>query len=307
MRVIITGGTGLIGRSLAEHLTADGCAVVVLSRRPGSRTLPKGVREVHWDGRSASGWGHLAAGADAIVNLAGAPIASGRWTNARKRMILQSRVDAGSAVVAAVRAAVKKPLVVIQSSATGYYGPRDDTPVSERTSPGGDFLASVCTAWESSTDALETLGVRRAVIRIGVVLHANGGALPRMMLPFRFFLGGRLGGGEQGLSWVHIEDVVRAIRYLMDTSSAKGVFNLCAPGSVSNARFAGVLGTVMRRPSWLPVPSFALRFLFGEMSSVLLTGQFIIPERLLALGFSFQFPGIPEALKDMIQRSHAAD
>ena len=302
MRVIITGGTGLIGQALTQSLAADGHEVIVLSRNPDKVSgLPQGARAVKWDGRSAQGWGQLADGADAIVNLAGESIAAGRWSEARKQSILQSRVEAGRAVVDAVKAATRKPRVVVQSSAVGFYGPRGSEKIAEDASAGHDFLASVCRAWEASTAELESLGVRRVIIRTGVVLDKNGGALPQMMLPFKLFAGGPLGGGRQGFPWIHLADEVAAIRFLIDQPSASGVFNLSAPNPLSNAQFGRVLGKVLGRPSFMPTPGIAMKMMFGEMSTLLLDGQFEIPQRLQQLGFTFRFADAEATLRDVLK------
>jgi uncharacterized protein len=301
MRIIITGGTGLIGRSLAAGLALSGHEVIVLSRRPdGIQNLPSDVRIEHWDARSAAGWGHLADSADAIVNLAGENIGEGRWTAERKERIRQSRLDAGHAVVEAVQATVHKPAVVIQASAVGYYGPHGDEEVTEVTPPGGDFPARISIDWEASTAPVEALGVRRAIIRTGVVLSRRGGALPRMLPPFRFFAGGPYGNGRQWFPWIHIDDEVRAIRYLVDNQAVSGPINLTAPHPLTNREFARVLGRVMKRPASLPIPAIAFRMLFGKMASILLEGQRARPRRLLELGFRFQYPEAEPALRDLL-------
>lgn len=302
MRVIITGGTGLIGRALAASLAGDGHEVIVLSRDSRRHTdLPAGVQVERWDGRTAAGWGPLADGADAIVNLAGENIGAARWTAERKERIRRSRLDAGRAVVEAVAAAGRKPRVVIQASAVGYYGPRGDEELSEEAPPGEDFLALLCVEWEASTAAVEAQGVRRAVIRSGLVFSTAGGSLPRLLLPFRFFVGGPLGSGRQWYSWIHIADEVAAIRFLIANEAARGPFNLCAPNPLTNAELARVIGRVMGRPSFLPTPAFALRLAFGEMAAAVLTGQRVVPARLLQLGFSFRFPTAEAALRDLLR------
>ncbi|MCX7854808.1 MAG: TIGR01777 family oxidoreductase [Anaerolineae bacterium] len=300
-RIIITGGTGLIGRALAAELVAAGYEVVVLSRNPQrAHGLPTGVRIEAWDGHTSQGWGHLADGADAIVNLAGENIAGGRWTAERKRRIRQSRLDAGQAVVEAVRAAKQKPAVVVQASGIGYYGPHGDEEVAENFAPGEDFLGRLAVEWEASTAPVERLGVRRVVIRTGVVLSREGGALPRLVLPFRFFLGGPLGSGRQWVPWIHITDEARAIRFLLEKEDARGPYNLAAPHPVTNRELARALGHVLRRPAWFPVPAPALRLVLGEMSAVLLTGQRATPKRLLGEGFIFQFPEVGPALQNLL-------
>jgi hypothetical protein len=301
MRIIISGGTGLIGRQLAASLHKDKHEVIVLSRNPNQATkLPAGVRVERWDGHSAAGWGQWADGAGAIVNLAGAGIADSRWSDERKSEIVASRVDAGKAVVEAVQAASVKPAVVIQSSAVGYYGSRDSEVLTEQSQPGNDFLADVCIQWEQSTEAVEAQGVRRAVIRTGIVLSTEGGALPKMLLPFKFFAGGKLGSGQQYFPWIHMADEVAAIRFLIDNAQASGPFNLAAPNPPTNADFVKAVGQAMGRPSVMPAPGFALKAAFGEMSTVLLDGQRAEPQRLLALGYRFRFTDPVAALKDVL-------
>ncbi len=301
MRVIIIGGSGLIGLALVTDLTRNSHEVIILSRRPERIIdLPAGVRAERWDGRTAEGWYSLADGADAIVNLAGENISSGRWTDERKHTILQSRLNAGQAMIQAVKAVTRRPRAVIQASGIGYYGPCSNEEITEEMAPGHDFLARLATAWESSTSSLETLGVRRAIIRTGVVLSIEGGALPRMLLPFRFFVGGRLGSGRQWFPWIHIADEVRAIRFLIENEAASGPFNLSAPIPVTNAEFSHLLGQQLRRPAFMSIPEFALRLLFGEMATALLDGQRAIPKRLLQLGFSFRFSEAGSALSDLL-------
>lgn len=305
MRVIITGGTGLIGRALAADLARDGHEVVVLSRSPDSRgaALPAGVRVVGWDGRTAAGWGAEADGAGAIVNLAGEGIADGRWSAERKAGIRDSRVRAGAAVVEAIKAAATPPKMLLQASAVGYYGSppaAGDAPLAESAPPGSDYLASVCVDWEASTAPVEVLGVRRVVTRTGVVLSMDGGALPKMVQPFKAFAGGPIGGGHQPLPWIHIADVVGAMRFLIDRAEASGPYNLSAPDPLTNAAFGQAIGHALGRPSAVPTPAFALKLAFGEMSIILLEGQRAVPERLLDLGYAFKFTDAETALRDLL-------
>ncbi len=301
MRVLITGGSGLIGRALSANLARDGNEIIILSRQPERIVgLPMGVSARWWDSHTTEGWSSLVDGTDAIINLAGENISSGRWSDERKHAILKSRSSAGQAVVQAVRAAARKPRIVIQASGIGYYGPYGDEEITEETPPGHDFLAQLAANWESSTASLESLGVRRAIIRTGVVLSIEGGALPRMLLPFRFFAGGRLGSGRQWFPWIHIADEVGAIRFLIENETANGPFNLTAPVPLNNAEFSRLLGQQLRRPALMPIPAFALRLLFGEMATVLLDGQRAIPRRLVQLGFTFQFPEAEPALRDLL-------
>jgi uncharacterized protein (TIGR01777 family) len=306
MRVVITGGTGLIGRALSADLAAHGHEVIVLSRSPEQAIpLPDGVRAEHWDARTAEGWGHLADGAGAIVNLAGASLAGEkffptRWTEERQRIISESRIHTGRAVVEAIERAEKKPLVVVQSSAVGYYGFRDEV-LTEEAEPGDDWGARfTAEIWEPSTAPVEQMGVRRVVVRSGVVFSTEDGALLRLLLPFRLFVGGPMGSGDQWYSWVHLQDEARALRFLIETEEAGGAYNLTAPSPLTNGELAKLIGRVMRRPSWIPVPGFAMRLAFGDVADVVLKGQRVVPQRLLDLGFEFRFPTAEAALKDLL-------
>jgi uncharacterized protein (TIGR01777 family) len=302
MRVIITGGTGLIGSALSKHLADTGHEVVVLSRSPERHAgkMPKGVRVVGWDAQSAAGWGELADGAGAIVNLAGAGIADGRWSDARKKAILQSRLNAGKAVVEAIEAAQQKPGVLIQSSAVGYYGGGSREVKTESAPAGADFMAKVCASWEDSTAAVEAMGVRRVIIRTGIVLDEDEGALPKMLMPFKLFAGGPVGNGQQPLPWIHIDDEVRAIAYAITNESMQGPYNLTSPEKHDNESFGKVIGKVMHRPAFMPAPSFAMRLIFGEMADVLLEGQQAVPDKLQDAGFSFEYPTAESALREIL-------
>ena len=262
--------------------------------------MPNGVQLAAWDGRTDDGWGALADGAGAIVNLAGENLAEGRWTADRKRRILDSRVDAARAVVEAVENAASKPEVVVQASAVGYYGPRGTEPVDEQAQPGSDFLAGVCLAAEGAVTRLRELGVRVPVARTGIVLSADGGALPRMAMPFKLFVGGPLGSGRQAFPWIHIDDEIAALEFLISHDGADGPYNLTAPTSVTNAEFSSALGRTLGRPALLPVPSFALQLAFGEMSTALLDGQRAVPTRLQEAGFEFAHPETDAALRDLL-------
>ena len=304
MRTIITGGTGLIGRALARELIARGHEVIVLSRNPErARHVPPAVRVERWDGRTAAGWGSLADGATAIVNLAGASIGIPPvpWTAERKRRIRESRVRGGEAVVQAVQAAQQKPRVLIQASAVGYYGARGDAELTEESPPGSDFLARVCVDWESSTAAVEALGVRRVITRTAVVLSHDGGLLPFMALPFRLFLGAPLGSGRQWLPWIHIADEVGAICFLIERDDARGPYNLSAPQPVTNVEFSRTLARVLGRPLLLRLPAPMLRLMLGELAELLLlTSQRVVPRRLLDMGYAFRFPQLEPALRDLL-------
>lgn len=301
MRVIITGGSGLIGRALARNLGEAGHDVVILTRDPGrAGALPPGVRAAGWDGRTARGWASLLDGESAIVHMAGESVAEGRWTAEKKRRIRDSRVVSGQAVMDAIREAPVKPAVLIQGSAVGYYGGHGDETVPEDTPPGRDFLAEVCQEWEASTAGAESLGVRRAVARTGIVLAREGGALPAMSLPFKMMIGGPIGNGRQWFPWIHIDDEVGALRFLLERETARGVFNLTAPHPVTNRELTRTLAKALGRPGFLPAPGFALRIALGEMADSLLEGQRAIPSRLLEEGYVFRWPDLEPALRNLL-------
>jgi len=308
MRIIITGGSGLIGTLLTKELSQEGHEVLILSRNPDIvRGLPSGAQAVAWDGKTAAGWEELVEETDAIVNLAGESIAGegfipSRWTAKRKKLIRQSRIDVGNAIVAAVAAANHKPEVVIQSSAIGYYGPQMDEFIDEDFPPYDDFLASVCVDWESATAAVAEYGVRRVITRTGLILTAQGGIFNRLQLPFRLFVGGPMGSGNQYYSWIHMDDEIAAIRSFIENKGARGAFNLTAPNPVTSREFGHTLGKVMGRPSAIPVPGFALQMALGEVSMTALEGQRVIPKRLLELGFEFKYPELEEALLEIVNQ-----
>ncbi|MCQ3933095.1 MAG: TIGR01777 family protein [Chloroflexi bacterium] len=302
MRVIITGGTGLIGSALAKSLLADGHEVIVLSRNPGSAKIEPGVRIENWTARSGDGWSSLITSDTAIVNLAGAGIGDKRWSEDRKKLILESRVNAGAAVVDAIEKASEKPRVVIQSSAVGYYGTPGDQVLTEDSPAGEDFLADVCKQWEDSTQAVEGMGVRRAIIRSGVVLSMDGGALPRMLLPFKLMVGGPIGDGKHWFPWIHIDDEIKAIRFLIENENAKGVFNVMAPNPLTNGDFTHEVGKVMQKPAVIPVPKLTLQMMFGEMAIMVIDGQRAVPKRLQEHNFEFVYPTVEPALKNLFKK-----
>jgi uncharacterized protein (TIGR01777 family) len=300
VRVVITGGSGLIGRELTRDLASSGVEVVVLSRSPESvEGLPAGAVAKGWDAESAQALVERIEDADAVVNLAGENIGGGRWTAARKRAIRDSRVRVTEAVAEALRLTGRRPSVLIQASAVGFYGAAGDELLTEQAPAGNDFLATVCREWEQASSVVETFGVRRVVVRTGVVLDGSGGALPRILLPFRLFLGGKIGDGRQWVPWIHIRDEIRAIRFLLEGEAA-GVFNLTTPEPVRNDELAAKVGGALARPSVLPAPALALRLALGEMSTLLLDGQRAVPRRLLDLGFTFEFPDLEDALRDLL-------
>ena len=301
MRVVITGGTGVIGSAVARELGEAGHEVVILTRNTAKAgPLPANTRAVEWDGRTATGWASLLDGDTGIVHLAGEGIAEGRWTDEKKRRIRDSRVESGRAVLAAIQEAKEKPRVLLQGSAVGYYGPCGDEIVDESHPPGNDFLGRICVEWEASTAEAESLGVRRPILRTGIVLTPKGGALPKMAMPFRLGAGGSLGSGRQWFPWIHIADEVGAIRFLLEREDARGPFNLTAPNPLTNRDFSRALGRALHRPSFAFAPAFALKLALGEMADSILNGQRAVPRRLLELGYGFRYPEALGALQNLL-------
>ncbi|MFP3942167.1 MAG: TIGR01777 family oxidoreductase [Thermoanaerobaculia bacterium] len=301
-KVLITGGSGLIGSALTEELAGAGYEVVVLSRSPERvEGLPAGARSVGWDAASAAGWDGEVEGARAIVNLAGENLASGPWTEERKRRIRESRLRSTGAVVEAVQRAEQPPAVLLQGSGVDHYGPRGDEEVTEETPPGEGFLARLTRDWEAASEPVEPAGVRRALLRTGLVLAPGGGALPKMALPFRMFAGGPVGDGSQWVSWIHLRDEVRAIRFLLERQDASGPYNLVSPEPVTNRELSKALGRVLRRPSVLRAPAFAVRLVLGELADTVLQGQRAVPRRLQEAGFSWELPELEPALRDALR------
>ncbi len=302
-RVVLAGGSGLIGRALAGALGKRGFEVVVLSRSASSPVgaLP-GVRVVIWDGRSAGPWVEALEGAAAIVNLVGENLGEGRWSAARKRQLRESRLEPTLALVDAIEMSGRRPHAFLQASGVNYFGARGDEILTENAAPGSGFLPDLCLDWEGASARVESLGLRRVIVRTGVVLARTGGALAKMLPPFRLGIGGRLGSGEQWFSWIHLVDAVAAYRTLVENEELAGPFHLTAPEPATNATLTRELGRVLHRPTWLRVPGLALRFLYGEMAELVLTGQRVVPRRLLESGFEFRFPGLGPALDDLLPR-----
>jgi hypothetical protein len=301
VHVVIAGGSGFLGRALTASLIRDRHAVTVLSRGRASDRSDT-PRLVIWKADGEVGpWAEAIEGADAVVNLAGESIADGRWTAARKARILDSRVLATRGLASAISRAATPPRVLVSGSAVGYYGPLGAEPITETQPAGSDFLARVCVAWEDEAARVDTARTRVACIRTGLVLDRTGGALPRMLLPFRFGLGGRLGSGRQYWPWIHVRDWVALVRFVIEMPAAAGPINLTAPEPVTNIEFTAALGRVMRRPTIFPAPAFALRLALGEMAdALLLTGQRALPAAAERLGFSFAFRKVDHALQSIL-------
>ena len=303
MRCVLAGGSGFLGAALSKELTAKGHEVVVLTR--GGARDDGGVRYVTWPGEDVPGaWQAELDGAGAIVNLAGSGIADKRWTAARKADLRESRVLATRALVSAIRKATNRPSVFLSGSAVGFYGPQDDNgpELDEASPPGSDFLSSLAVDWEAEAHAATALSCRVIILRTGIVLDRRGGALAKMIAPFKFFVGGPIGSGQQVMSWIHLRDWVAMVAWLLEHPTAAGAFNGTAPNPSTNAEFSKALGSALGRPSWLPVPGFALKILIGEMAGpALLAGQRVVPRRALDAGFSFQYPNITAAMADAVR------
>ncbi len=300
MHVLLTGGTGFIGTALCQRLRNAGHEVTVLSRQPGRVPALCGAGV---QGISTLTEIPLSQPVDAVVNLAGASIGKGRWTKNRKRELVESRVRITEQITEFLAARDQKPACLISASAVGFYGAQDDTPLDETAAPHEEFQHDLCASWESAARKAEQLGVRTAIIRLGIVLGPGGGALADMLPPYRFGLGGPISSGQQYMSWVHREDVLRAIEWLLAHPEQHGAFNLTAPNPVPNVVFAQTLGKVLHRPAFLPMPGFVLRILLGEFAHLLITGQRVLPRKLQEGGFTFQFGELEGALEDILKKN----
>ena len=299
MRFVVAGGTGFVGNRLVDHLIRGGHSVVVLSRRE-RQSSSESISFCSWDMKLSDKLVQSLEGVDVVVNLAGEPIAAKRWTKTQKAKIIQSRLDATSALVEAIGRTTCKPQALINASAIGLYGASDDTPLFEDSKEGTGFLAQTCAQWESAAKKAESHGVRTVTLRIGIVLGVGGGALSKMLPPFRFFIGGPLGSGRQWMSWVHVDDLARLVEFIACHKTLHGPVNATAPKPVTMKEFARTLGGVLRRPAVFPVPGFVLKLLLGELSDMLLEGQKVLPEKAIQAGFRFKFAGLEEALKDLL-------
>jgi uncharacterized protein (TIGR01777 family) len=310
MKILVTGATGLIGRRLCQLLTGDGHAVVALSRSP-QRTKGMAVAEAHkWEPEAGPPPEQALNEVEAVVHLAGEPIAAHRWSDEQKRRIRDSRVLSTRNLVNALRLTETKPRVLVSSSAIGFYGDRGDEVLIESSPSGTGFMSEVCVSWEQEAERAKLFGVRVVLVRTGVVLSAEGGALKKMLPPFKLGVGGPLGSGKQWFPWIHIEDIAGIFRHAIISSSLSGPVNGTAPELANNVDFTRQLGRVLHRPAFLSVPEFVLRALMGEMADVLLGSQRIIPKAMLDAGYKFQYPGLALALENLLgekdSRSRAA-
>ena len=303
MRILIAGGSGFLGRPLCELLLQHHHQVTVLSRNPAkaASALPAAVSVIAWDALTRGQWERTLDTADAVINLAGEPIADQRWTAQRKQLVRNSRTTATCLLVQAIGRASPRPSVLVNASGIGYYGPCDARPVTEQTPAGSGFLAEMSVAWEQEAMAAEAIGLRVVRLRIGIVLALDGGALPRMALPFRFFLGGPVGSGTQWISWIHREDLLGLIRWALTNPAISGPVNGVAPGAVAMRDFCRTLGEALNRPCWFPVPEFVLRLALGEMAVLLTTGQRVEPTVALRGGYVFRYPALKPALEAIVR------
>lgn len=292
MRIVVAGGTGFLGTALVNRLRTDGHAVTVLTRQP------RAAHDLKWDPYgSSAGWVHALEDIDAVINLAGAPIAK-RWTARHKREMWNSRVRGTRTLVAAMKSVRHMPATLLNASAVGVYGARDDEPLTEDSAPGSGFLASLGREWEK--EAMSAASHARVVLlRSGIALDAHGGALPQMALPFRYFAGGPLGSGRQYLSWIHRDDWTAMVSWALTADALSGPLNVTAPNPVTNLEFARTLGRVLRKPAIMPAPAFALKAVLGEMTDILVTGQRVLPAKARELGFGFSYPLLEPALRAM--------
>ena len=300
MKILLAGATGFIGSRLRDACLTSGYQTIVLSRHP--RTFPvyeekKGEQFVLWDGRTSGEWCRFLEEAEVVINLAGENIAGERWTRERKRKILSSRTDATRAIIDAIGECRKKPVLLINASAVGYYGDVPSGEVTEQGRRGEGFLAEVCHQWEEEALRTEKWGVRVVLARLGPVIGENGGFLAKMFEPFRFFMGGPLGSGRQWIPWVHREDVVRAFLFMIHGRSLSGPVNVTAPCPVTMKEFCLTIGKIVKRPAGFSVPSFVLRGLMGEMAAIILEGACVVPDKLMRAGFSFQYKTLVAALE----------
>jgi uncharacterized protein len=297
MKFFITGGTGFVGSKLAEFLTFRGHEVTVMAR--GSRWTPPGVEFVAGDGMVPGKWQESVARQDVIINLAGVTIFK-RWNEKYKKLLRDGRVMITRHVVEAIPAERAPEMTLLSASGVGYYGFHKDEELTEESAPGTDFMAGLAKDWESEAYRAADKGARVATTRFGVVLGAGGGALKQMVLPFKLFVGGSIGSGEQWFSWIHIEDLCRAMLFVAENKELKGPFNFASPFPVKNGDLAQAIGKALRRPSFFPAPGFMIELVMGEFGSVILKGQRVIPKRLLDLGFAFKYPDVGAALKEAL-------
>lgn len=301
--ITIIGASGFLGKPLCRFFLEQGYHVKGFTRDPFNYIKLKNmnVEPIPWDGQNLNGWEKHLEETDTIINLAGESIGTSYWTKKKKNHILSSRQNTGKLISRALHQIEKKPNLFIQVSAVGFYKTDSDEEMNEQSPKGDGFLPDVVTQWESSTSDIEKIGIKRIICRLGIVLGKNGGALKQMILPFKLFIGGRLGTGKQWISWIHIEDMIHSMDFLMNKPDCEGVYNFTSPFPIRNYEFAKTLGKIMKRPSFLPTPSFIIKLLMGEMgTSLLLKGQRVLPLNLTKEGFIFQYPHLENAIAEIL-------
>lgn len=296
MKVLLAGGTGFLGSALTRSLQKDHHKVITLTRRP-----PKSQDELHWDGETTNGWGHIINEVDAVVQLTGYGLEHWPWTARQKKRFVDSRILPGRALASAIQDASRRPRVFLQTSGINRYGLRGEGIADESTPAADDFLAQLTVQWEDATKTMEEIGVRRVIARTAPVLSGRGGLFPLMALPVKLFAGGKFGDGGQAMPWIHLTDTINAFRFLLENDDANGAFNLISPEPTSNADFMRTIAKVLHRPYWFHVPTFLLRLVLGEMSVLLTEGRYSQPKRLQELGYSFQFPRLEDALINLLK------
>ena len=304
MQIVVAGGTGFIGRPLCALLCQEGHQVILLTRRreEAQRSCGSTVTAVEWNGREAGTWEHCLEGADAVINLAGAPIADGCWTESRKRWLTESRLLTTRLLAEALSRRTSKPHTLVNASGIGYYGASDDRVLDESAPRGEGFLPDLCLAWEAEALRAAALGVRVVLLRTGMVLEQDGGALPKMLLPFQVFAGGPIMPGTQWVSWIHRYDQISLIQWILMTPDISGPVNAVAPEAATMNRFCQLLGRALTRPSWLPIPGFALQVVLGELGTLMTTGQRVVPAKALSGGYVFRYPTLEPALRAILLR-----
>jgi len=304
MKIVVAGGSGFIGSKLIQRLTEDKNEIVLLTRRQKiiSRTQNDLIKTVQWDGKTLGNWVEYVDGSDVVINLSGENIANKRWSKEQKLKLFQSRTEPTKAIINAIANAKQKPKLLINASASGYYGYDSKDIITESYSKGTGFLAELCLSWEQAALEAEKNNVRVILIRTGIVLDPNQGALKKMILPYKFFVGGPLGSGKQWFPWIHIDDVINIIIFVLKNDKLSGAINVSSPQPITMREFSKKLGKAIRRPSWISVPSFALKILLGEMSAMLIGGLQMIPKKLIDNGFVFKYSNIDDALNNLLRK-----
>lgn len=295
MNILVAGGTGFLGSALTTSLLADGHQIATLTRQDVNK--PNHFR---WDGKTVEGWGHLIRDMDAVINVTGFSTDHWPWTKRRKQQFEDSRVFPARAIASAIAGSSRRPRIYLQTSGINHYGLRGATVADESTPPGDDFLARLTVLWETATEEIERLGVRRVICRTAVVLSRRKGLFPLIKLPVSLFFGGKFGNGLQAMPWIHLTDQIAAIEFLLNHETASGSFNLIAPEQTSNADFMRAVAKSLKRPYWFHIPTFLLRMTLGEMSVLLTEGRYAYPKRLLELGFKFKYGTLTNALQNLL-------